>query len=183
MKTWIHSLVVVGALVGVAVGPFAQADAALNSYLRIKGQKAVEFKGKVQKGQEGALKIISFNHEIVSPRDPASGLPTGKRMHKPLTVTCELGQETPQLYKLMIGGELLPEVELAAYAPGGKTPLYTVKLYNATISQLRAGETLEVAFTYQKIEWTWVEGNKVWQDDWLSPNVAPPAPKPLPAKK
>jgi hypothetical protein len=26
---------------------------------------------------------------VVSPRDPASGLPTGKRMHKPFTVTAE----------------------------------------------------------------------------------------------
>jgi hypothetical protein len=25
--------------------------------------------------------------EIISPRDPASGLPTGKRMHKPFTTT------------------------------------------------------------------------------------------------
>lgn len=25
----------------------------------------------------------SAAHEIISPRDPASGLPTGKRMHKP----------------------------------------------------------------------------------------------------
>jgi hypothetical protein len=29
--------------------------------------------------------VVGGAHEIVSPRDPASGLPTGKRMHKPLT--------------------------------------------------------------------------------------------------
>jgi bacteriocin-like protein len=27
--------------------------------------------------------------DIVSPRDPASGLPTGKRMHKPFTLSAE----------------------------------------------------------------------------------------------
>jgi hypothetical protein len=32
--------------------------------------------------------------EIVSSRDPASGLPTGKRMHKPFTITAEVGIET-----------------------------------------------------------------------------------------
>jgi type VI secretion system secreted protein Hcp len=26
---------------------------------------------------------VNVQHTIVSPRDPASGLPTGKRMHKP----------------------------------------------------------------------------------------------------
>jgi hypothetical protein len=33
---------------------------------------------------------ITFEQEIVSPRDAASGLPTGKRMHKPFTITKEL---------------------------------------------------------------------------------------------
>jgi bacteriocin-like protein len=32
---------------------------------------------------ESTTEVIAVSHEIVSPRDPASGLPTGKRMHKP----------------------------------------------------------------------------------------------------
>ncbi|MEO5942125.1 MAG: hypothetical protein ABIP30_06075 [Ferruginibacter sp.] len=39
----------------------------------------------------GDLDGDGFNeNEIVSPRDPASGLPTGKRMHKPFVITKEL---------------------------------------------------------------------------------------------
>ena len=34
-------------------------------------------------------------HEIVSPRDHASGLPTGKRMHKPMAMGAELGPTGP----------------------------------------------------------------------------------------
>jgi hypothetical protein len=30
---------------------------------------------------------VTTQHEITSPRDPASGLPTGKRMHKPVSFT------------------------------------------------------------------------------------------------
>ena len=30
--------------------------------------------------------VHAFNFEVVSPRDASSGLPTGKRMHKPYTV-------------------------------------------------------------------------------------------------
>jgi hypothetical protein len=33
---------------------------------------------------------ITFEQETVSPRDAASGLPTGKRQHKPFTITKEL---------------------------------------------------------------------------------------------
>lgn len=41
--------------------------------------------------------IISFDQEIVSPRDMASGLPTGKRMHKPFVITKELDKSSPLL--------------------------------------------------------------------------------------
>lgn len=37
---------------------------------------------------------ITFEQEIVSPRDAASGLPTGKRQHKPFTITQELDPGT-----------------------------------------------------------------------------------------
>lgn len=42
---------------------------------------------------------ITFEQEIVSPRDAASGLPTGKRMHKPFTITKELDKSSPVLAK------------------------------------------------------------------------------------
>ena len=35
---------------------------------------------------EDQLKQVSGGHAIVSPRDAASGLPTGKRMHKPYSL-------------------------------------------------------------------------------------------------
>ena len=35
---------------------------------------------------EDLLAKVSGGHAIVSPRDPASGLPTGKRMHKPYSI-------------------------------------------------------------------------------------------------
>ena len=35
--------------------------------------------------------------KIVSPRDAASGLPTGKRMHKPFVITKELDKSSPKL--------------------------------------------------------------------------------------
>ncbi len=32
---------------------------------------------------------MPYPAEVTAPRDPASGLPTGKRMHKPITVVAE----------------------------------------------------------------------------------------------
>jgi hypothetical protein len=41
--------------------------------------------------------------EVVSPRDAASGLPTGKRQHKPMTITKELDKSTPKLAESVSG--------------------------------------------------------------------------------
>ena len=51
-------------------------------------QNSVVCTGKVRCG-DGTC-TIDFDQEIISPRDAASGLPTGKRMHKPFVITKEL---------------------------------------------------------------------------------------------
>ncbi len=48
--------------------------------------QACDARGKV------SMQDMSLMYAIVSPRDAASGLATGKRMHKPLTLTMELGR-------------------------------------------------------------------------------------------
>jgi len=167
---------------------------ALNAYLKLKGQKQGEIKGSVtQKGREGKIMVISVNHEIVSPRDAASGLPTGKRQHKPLVITKELDKSSPLLYNVLVNNENITEFELQFWTPqiggavgGGGTEKqhYTIKLTNANIASInfrmlnnknpelmRYAEYEEIAFTYQKIEWTWNDGGITADDDWESPVV------------
>jgi type VI secretion system secreted protein Hcp len=190
MKNWIRSFLVVGALTGVSLGPCADADAALNAYLKLKGQKQGEIKGSVtQKGREGAIAVIAVGHSIVSPRDPQSGLPTGKRMHKPFVITKELDRSSPQLYQMLATNENISELELTVFADKlAKTPLYTVKLTNANIASIdlvtpaTGPSQTVVTLTYQKIEWTWVDGGITAMDDWEAPMqgaVNPPAKPPL----
>ena len=45
----------------------------------------------------GKLRAAHYRHEVKSPRDASSGMPSGKRMHKPVTITKEWGPATPQL--------------------------------------------------------------------------------------
>ena len=166
---------------------------ALQAYLNLKGQKQGDMKGSVtQKGREGKIAIIAVSHEIISPRDPASGLPTGKRMHKPFVVTKELDKSSPLLYNALVNNENVSEWELQFWTPqikatqgvGTEVNHYTVRLYNANIASInfrmannkhpelmKFAEYEEVAFTYQKIEWTWNEGGITAQDDWESPIV------------
>jgi len=164
---------------------------ALNAYLKLKGQKQGEIKGSVtQKGREGKIMVIAAHHEIVSPRDPASGLATGKHMHHPFVITKEVDKSSPLLYSALINNENIIEWELQFWRPGtavasgvgAEKQHYTVKLTNARVADIsftmpnnkhpdlaRLMEYEDIAFVYQKIEWTWVDGGIVATDSWVAP--------------
>jgi type VI secretion system secreted protein Hcp len=178
-KSWIRSSVFCLTLATVAMAPLAEAEAALNAYLTLKGQKQGSIKGSVtQKGREGAIRIETASHEIVSPRDAASGLPTGKRQHKPFVITKKIDKSTPLLNSMLVNNENIPEWKLEVFEPnakGSEAPMYTVKLINANIASIKVvtnedGSLQEViTFTYQKIEWTWTDGGIMAMDDWEAP--------------
>ena len=159
---------------------------ALNAHLKIVAEKQGAILGSVtQKGREGSIQVIAAMHEIVSPRDPASGRPTGKRVHKPFVVTKVLDRSSPLLYNVLCNNENIKSFELSFYTPdktGIERQHYTVRLENANISSIifrmpntrnkiasQLPEREEVAFTYQKIVWTWNEGGISADDDWETP--------------
>jgi type VI secretion system secreted protein Hcp len=156
---------------------------ALNAYLTIKGAVQGQIKGSVtQKGREGQIAVYAYHHEVISPRDSASGLPTGKRQHKPLSITKEIDKSTPLLLRVLVTNEVLTEVVLhffAASSAGVEVQNFTIKLSNATIASISENMTLnkidpgiklpvleEITFTYQKIEWKWVDRGITTVDDW-----------------
>ena len=166
---------------------------ALNAYLKLKAQKQGDIKGSVtQKGREGQIMVIAVSHEIVSPRDSASGLPTGKRQHKPFVITKEIDKSTPLLFNALVNNENITSFTLDFYrpsaSPGASTGVeknyYRIQLVNASIASIETrmdnnthpdlakyAPYEEIAFTYQKITWTFVDGGITAMDDWESPVV------------
>jgi len=135
---------------------------AVDATIAIKGQKLGDF-------STTPLSIGGLTHEIVSPRDPASGLPTGKRQHKPFTITKLLDKSTPLLLTALVTNENLVFVKVAI-TDGTSNTIMMIQLTNASVASRRQiGQTEEIAFTYQKISWTWVDGGVTAQDDWESP--------------
>jgi type VI secretion system secreted protein Hcp len=162
----------------------------LNAYLTIKGQKQGDIKGGVtEKGREGSILVHAYDCEILSPRDPSSGLPTGKRTHEPVTIVKEVDRSSPQLWAALVNNENLTQWRLDFWSAGpakeaAEKLIYSVSLVNASIvsihefmddNQVPAQATLplqnEITFTYQKIEWTWTDGGITASDDWETPAV------------
>ena len=159
--------------------------AALPAYVEIEGPDGVIQGSCTIEGRQGNIVAYSFGHNIVSPRDPASGLPTGKRQHSPLKLLKEIDQSSPLLYKALCLNQNLTKVKLKFYRINqeGQEELYfTIELLNASISSItpsfptaflsqndsyRHMET--VAFCYQKITWIWLDGGIEHYDDWEAP--------------
>ncbi len=165
----------------------------LNSLLQLKAQIQGDIKGSVtQKGREGKIAVIAFNHEIQSPRDSATGQATGKRVHHSFVITKETDKATPLLYKALVTNETIINWELQCFgfnSAGKEINNYKVKLTNAKITgiySLMMNNKMpenskmpimeEVTFVYEKIEWTWVDGGITATDDWTS-NVSSSAKK------
>ena len=163
---------------------------ALNSYLSLTGKKQGLIKGSVtQKGREGKIMVIAAAHGVNSPRDVATGLPIGKRVHAPFVITKEFDASSTCLYAALVGSETLSAWELqfwASSSTGAEVMRYVVRMTNASVSDIpfrmpnnkdpdlaRLAEYEEVAFTYEKIEWNWVPGGLKSGDDWMAkPGVA-----------
>ncbi|MEM1031866.1 MAG: type VI secretion system tube protein TssD [Myxococcota bacterium] len=161
---------------------------ALNSYLKFTGESQGEVKGSVtQSGREDSIMVIGWVHGVKSPRDLASGMATGKRQHQPFTIIKEIDKSTPLIMNVLVNNENITDWELRCWQPsntGVEEQQYTVKLYNATVSEVQSEslnnkypenlnhkERERVSFTYQKIEWIWELDGIMAADDWETPVV------------
>jgi len=126
--------------------------------------------------------VLAFNHEVVSPRDAASGQATGMRQHMPFRVVIPHGSNTPLLFKAIANNEIIPKVEFQFFRQTqvGTEVLYMkYELENVIVSSVRPwlpnvkeaavanfGTQVEVSFVYQKITWTFINGGVTATDSW-----------------
>ncbi|MBI1841536.1 MAG: type VI secretion system tube protein Hcp [Verrucomicrobia bacterium] len=160
-------------------------SAASTVYMKLQAQKQGVIKGEViKKGLEQFHSILAYSHEIVSPRDPASGLPTGRRQHQPFRVVKLLNSGSPQLLTAMANNENFPTITIDVWAPnptgaGAESKIMTYTLINASLVSLRPwmpnqSDTAaasyppaeELSFNYESIKVTWINGGIEGQDTW-----------------
>ncbi len=148
-----------------------------NAYLTLRGQKQGDIKGgATKKGREGSIPLISVAYEVERPLDPASVLPTGKRVHKPITVVKVIDQASPKLLQALVTNEVLTSARIEFWRPVPEvvSPYFIIVLTNALLAGIAlapSGEDVsneyeQVQFTFQKISWTYPETGDSAEDDW-----------------
>ncbi|MBI3073085.1 MAG: type VI secretion system tube protein Hcp [Deltaproteobacteria bacterium] len=75
--------------------------------------------------------VTDTNHNISAPRDSASGRPTGKRMHKPITITKSVDKAMPILVYTLTDNENVKTWKLECWRPSAEEQYYSIEMVNA----------------------------------------------------
>ena len=157
------------------------------AHMELEGERQGKIEGSCDmSGREGTILIYEMNHDIHNPRDPQTGLASGKRIHWPLKIVKEFDKASPLLYQALCTGEHLKNVTIHWYRidPIGSEELYfTHTLEDAIVVEMRPYMPMaflkenepyrhmeEVMFTYNRIKWTWEPDGIESEDSWKAPH-------------
>lgn len=157
-------------------------------YLTVEGQQQGKIDGSTKvKGHEGKILVQAVEHLVEIPKSPQTGLPTGKRVHGPMTLTKEIDKSSPKLFQALTSGEQLKTVrfEYMRISPKGtEENYYSVALENAILTNIRSwtpnclvsenqqiGHMEDISLTYEKITWTYEPDGIEAEDSWLAPKA------------
>ncbi|AKJ42103.1 Hcp family type VI secretion system effector [Pragia fontium] len=156
---------------------------AIPAYLFIKDDGGADIKGSVTvQNREGSIELVEFDHKIHIPTDGNTGKLTGTRVHAPLTFVKEVDASSPYLYKAVTTGQTLKSAEIKWYTidDAGQeveyfnTMMDTVKVVSIKPvmhnikdpTKERYNHLEEVEVRYEKITWTYKDGNIIHADSW-----------------
>jgi type VI secretion system secreted protein Hcp len=133
-------------------------------------------------GREGSIEVLSFNHALHVLSDSSTGKLMAGRVHDPIVIVKEIDRSSPVLYMAVARGKTLRSGVLRWYRivdGGTEEEYFRMEMSNIKIVSVspyvpnikdetsRAQNHLEsVAFCYEKITWTYLDGNLIFADGW-----------------
>ncbi len=151
-------------------------------HLSVVGELQGEIEGSCDfDGREGTIIVQHVDHVVEVPTD-SRGISTGRRVHRPITITKELDSSTPMLFQALCMGERLTDLTLEYYRieeTGAQELYFTCYMQNCSISKIRPWvpnalaegnqgfrHMEDVSFMYEKIRWTWEPSGIEYEDVW-----------------
>ena len=146
-------------------GAITQASAAVGVRITMKvtGKTQGTFKGDdiaSSKVAAGLINVTNYQFELTVPSSASTGLPTGKRIYKPLIATHVMGGSSPEFLFAAATNEILTSVVINFYRTertGKEINYYRVTLTDATVVDVRqysgGTDVLEDdSFAFRKVE-------------------------------
>jgi len=156
---------------------------AIPAYMWLKDDKNNPIDSNVQViGREGSAEVLGFQHNIYIPADSDTGVLMGTRKHDPFVVIKTFCSASPILCKACCSGKVLNEVIVKWYRIGEagiEEEYFRHTLSHARVVAVRPrvdnvkdktkqlfGHLEEVHFRYERIQWSYLEGNINTVDQW-----------------
>ena len=161
---------------------------AMTVHVWIKGDTSGDIRGDstiTSMDRENSIEAFKFESSVRTPRGASSGMPSGERVHDPITITKRIDQSSPILHAALCTNEVV-EVTLKFYRPnpagdGTTEQFYTIELKEGRISSIKTlspncvDESTaslpameEVSFVFGRIIWRYSSGdaNTECEDHW-----------------
>jgi len=156
---------------------------AIPVYLWLKDDGGADIKGSVNvQKREGSIEVLALDHEVSIPTDDNSGKLTGTRVHSPFLFTKEIDASSVYLLKAVTMGQTFKSAEFKWYriddngheVENYSTLLESVKVVNVASkmhdikdpAKEKHNHLEEVELRYEKITWTFKDGNIKHSDSW-----------------
>ncbi|MFJ4431052.1 Hcp family type VI secretion system effector [Pseudomonas sp. NPDC089395] len=156
---------------------------AIPVYLWLKDDGGAELKGSVNvSGREGTIEVVAQDHSLYAPTDNNTGKLTGTRIHTPFKFSKEIDASSPYLYKAVTTGQTLKTAEFKWYRiddAGQEVEYFNTTLENVKVVKVASkmhdikdplkekhNHLEEVELRYEKITWTYKDGNIIHSDAW-----------------
>lgn len=156
---------------------------AIPVYLWLQDDGGADLKGSVNvSGREGTIEVVAQDHSLYIPTDNNTGKLTGTRIHTPFLFSKEIDASSPYLYKAVTTGQTLKTAEFKWYRiddAGQEVEYFNTKLENVKVVKVapkmhdikdpakeKHNHLEEVELRYEKITWTYKDGNIIHSDAW-----------------
>ena len=145
---------------------------AIPAYLWLKDDGGADIKGSVDvQGREGSIEVVALDHDVYIPTDNNTG-----------KLTKEIDASSPYLYKAVTTGQTLKTAEFKFYRindAGQEVEYFNITLDNVKLvrvaplmhdikdpSREKHDHLERIEFRYEKITWTYKDGNIIHSASW-----------------
>jgi len=156
---------------------------AIPVYLWLKNNADDDIKGSVDVQQrEGSIEVVAQDHSLYIPTDNNTGKLTGTRVHTPFQFSKEIDASSPYFYRAVATGLTLKSAEFKWYRindDGQEVEYFNTILEKVKVvkvaqkmhdvkdpSKEKHNHLEEIELRYEKITWTYKDGNVTYSDSW-----------------
>ena len=152
-------------------------------YLKSNGADIQGESSQHSLGRQNSIECVYYEQEVMTAREAGSGMATGRRQYKPLTIRKRIDKSTPLIAKALVENTKI-DASFKFFRPnptgdGTTEHFFTVEIKQGRVAHQKqfVPDTIvpatatdpaleEVSFVFHTISWTYTNGGVTHEDTW-----------------